>query len=216
MLVTAHGGALYTHRNSVQFFEKIKDYSVDIIEVDIWKCGKLLYLSHMPSVFPFMRKTLSYAFDYIKTHDFRINCDVKQRHLVKPVVELAKQKGVLERIIFTGSVCRDDILDLQGAEVYLNKSFFGLKSPKASDVKGMKSLVDSFNCSSIKGINLRYTFCTEDFLDQCRRLALPVSVFVVDKQYEMIRLTKRTELANITTNHPDTILNMLGRDIKKR
>lgn len=215
MLITAHGGALRTHRNSKLYFDTIISYAVDIIEVDIWKFGGLLYLSHLPSLLPMMRIPLSYAFEVIAEHNYRINCDVKQKHLVKDVLALAEKMGVLDRIIFTGSVSKDDINHLTAGEVYLNKSFFKNRHPVPSDVKAMKAYIDSFGNSRIKGVNLKYTFCTEEFLEECQKNALPVSVFVVDNLKEMNRLVKHTELANITTNYPDELMKLLNREAKK-
>ena len=37
MLITAHGGALGTGRNTPEFFETVKGYAVDVIEVDVYK-----------------------------------------------------------------------------------------------------------------------------------------------------------------------------------
>jgi glycosyltransferase involved in cell wall biosynthesis len=216
MLVTAHGGALGTHRNSKSFFENISGYAVDVVEVDIWKAGGLLYLSHLPSLIPSLRLPLSHAFEYIKERGFKINCDVKQRGLVKPVLDLAQKIGVLPNIIFTGSVCENDVKDLYAGEVYLNKSFFKLRgTPTPADVSAMKARIDSFKCERLKGLNLRFTICTEEFLAECKKQELPVSVFVVDQKAEMERLSKHPELANITTNRPDELLTLLGRKIYK-
>ena len=215
MLITAHGGAMKTHRNSKLYFDTIVSYDVDILEVDIWKFGGLLYLSHLPSLFPSRCIPLSYAFEVIAKYDYRINCDVKQKHLVKDVLTLAEKMGVLDRIIFTGSVCADDINYLNEGEVYLNKSFFGMRRPLPADVKTMKDRIDSLFNPRIKGLNLKYTFCTEEFLEECQKNALPVSVFVVDNSIEMKRLVKHTELANITTNYPDELMKLLNREAKK-
>ncbi len=216
MLITAHGGAMKTHRNSKLFFDTIVSYAIDVIEVDIWRFKGLLYLSHLPSVFPRRCIPLSYAFDIVKRYGYKINCDVKQRHLVKDVLALAREKDVLNHIIFTGSVCAKDIQHLDEGEVYLNKSFFGIRRPVPFDVKTMKTYIDSFDNPRIKGINLKYTFCTEEFLAECARHSLAVSVFVVDNINEMQRLVRHSELANITTNYPDILMRLLNKEAKKK
>ncbi|HOO22504.1 MAG TPA: hypothetical protein PKY53_02350 [Clostridia bacterium] len=214
ILVTAHGGAHKTFRNSKRFFAHIADWNVDVIEVDIWKCGKRLYLSHLPGP-PFLRLPLRYAFRFIKEHDFKINCDVKQKGLVKHVLDLAKAEGVVDRIIFTGSVSEKDIPRLTEGEVYLNKSFFGINAPKVSDVKTMAEKIMKFGCPQIKGINLKYTFLTEEFLDECEKYGLVVSAFVVDEDAEVERLLQRRIIVNITSNYPELILERLERNTKK-
>ena len=49
-MITAHGGALGTGRNTQAYFDNIDKYQADAIEVDIWKKGDLLYLSHFAGV----------------------------------------------------------------------------------------------------------------------------------------------------------------------
>ena len=78
MLITAHGGALGTGRNSQKFFDTIKDYEVDVIEVDVQRRKERLYISHA-SGFCAKKPSLEYVFEYIKEHDFMVNCDMKER-----------------------------------------------------------------------------------------------------------------------------------------
>lgn len=214
MLITAHGGAHNTSRNSKRFFNDIANYNVDVVEVDIWKCGKLLYMSHLPGI-PCFKLPLSYAFKFIKKHNFKINCDVKQKGLVRYVLELAKKEDVLDRIIFTGSVSSGDIKYLTEGEVYLNKSFFKLRSPAPSDVKYMAEYIKSFECPRISGINLKYTFLSDEFLAECEKHNLKVSAFVVDDESEMDRLSKHGIVVNITSNYPSKLLEKLQLQIKK-
>lgn len=214
MLITAHGGAHDTSRNSKRFFSDIANYNVDVVEVDIWKCGKRLYLSHLPAI-PFFRLSLSYAFRFIKEHNFKINCDVKQSGIVRDVLALAEKEGVSDRIIFTGSVAPGDIKYLSAGNVYLNKTFFNLARPAPSDVKAMAEYMRSFNCPRIMGINLRHTFLSEEFLSECVRYNLTVSTFVVNEDKEMDRLLKHKNIVNITSNYPEKVLEKLQLQIKK-
>ena len=194
MLITAHGGAHKTSRNSKRFFFDISHYNVDVVEVDIWRCGKKLYLSHLPS-FPCLRLPLAYAFRFIKKYDFKINCDVKQTGLVKDVLKLAKQEDVQDRIIFTGSVSVKDLKYLDSGEVYLNKSFFKLPHPKSYD--------------------FRHTYLTDQFLAECEKHSLPISTFVVNSEKDMDRLLKYKIIANITTNLPKRLLEITNKTVEK-
>lgn len=214
MLVTAHGGSFDTGRNSKKYFEKICSYAVDVLEVDIWKWGRKLYLSHLPSLVPNRCLSLSYAFEIVAKYNFKINCDVKQHNLIKSVIELAKEKGVLDKILFTGNtISLTDIKNLTSGEIYLNRPFFKIRKPKPSDVKNIKDYIDSFNNPRIKGINFNHLYCTEEFLDECKSQGVAVSVFVVDSEIEQRRLAKHSELHNITTNYPDKVLELIGRTI---
>lgn len=211
MLLTAHGGALNTGRNTPAFFEKMKGYKADVIEVDIYRKGNLLYISHLPKLFPKRALTLNFVFEYIKEYDFMVNCDVKTKGLVKPVLDLAKEMNVTERVIFTGSVCRQDLNYLDAGQVYLNTGFFFPIIPKTNNLGSIKSIIESLNNKNIKGINLNYRYCNEDMLDMAKKVELKLSVFTVDKAEDLKRLTGRTELANITTNEIQKAIELKGK-----
>lgn len=212
MDITAHGGALGTGRNSQRFFDKIKDYPVDIIEVDIYQWRGHLYISHLPKLFPQKRAiTLRYVFEFIKEHSFRINCDIKQKGLVKPVLALAKDVGVTENIIFTGSVSLKDICNLTEGCAYLNTVIYRPLKPVKENLHKIKAFIDNLNCAQIKGINLSYKYCTDEMLEKAHELGIRLSVFTVDDPKVLERLVKSPAIDNLTTNIPDAALKLLGR-----
>lgn len=209
MLLTAHGGALGTGRNSTKYFDVIRDFDADVIEVDIYKRGDLLYISHLPRLCPKKALSLGFVFEYIKKYDFMVNCDVKRSGLVQPVLALAKEKGVEDRIIFTGSVKKKDLPHLDAGQVYLNVGFFPQK-PKIKNLETIKNIIDTQNNERIKGLNLNYRYCSEEMLAEADRIGLKLSVFTVDDTAELERLMKHKELANITTNKIDYALETLA------
>ena len=209
-MVTAHGGSLKTERNSQKYFDTIKDYNVDIIEVDIQKKGKKLYLNHMPKLFNVKKcLPLSYAFEFIKAHNFKINCDVKRKGIVKDVLKLAKQMDVLDRIIFTGSVSRRDFPHLKEGMAYLNRGFFKFIKINAKNMQKIKDKIESYNNPRIVGVNFRYTLLTDEILAECERIKLPVSTFTVDSTKQLKMLCNATFLDNITTNKPDEAMEII-------
>lgn len=209
-MVTAHGGSLNTSRNSLKYFETIKDYKVDIIEVDIQKRGKLLYLNHTPRIINAGKCVpLSYAFEFIKQHNFKINCDLKRRWIVKDVIALAKKMGVEDRLIFTGSVSPKDIKHLTAGIAYLNKKYFKHIKITVPNMQKIKDKITKYNNPRVIGINFRYNFLTDEILAECERINLPVSAFTVDKVDHMKSLCNNTFLDNITTNKPDEALEII-------
>ena len=206
MMITAHGGALKTGRNTQKYFDTIEAYDVDAIEVDIYKRNNHLYISHLPKLFYKKAITLEWVFEYIKTHNFRINCDVKWRGLVKPVLEIAKKIGVEEKIYFTGFVTREDLKDLDAGEAYLNAGFFKPQKPIVKDLDTIKKTLDSLNNQRVKGININYRYCSDEFLTAAKELNVPLSIFTVDNKADLLRFLSREEIANITTNIVDVAL----------
>lgn len=214
MLVTSHGGSFKTGRNTLRYFDTIKNYAVDVIEVDVWALGELLYISHLPRLFPKKRcLTLRYVFEYIKEHGFTVNCDVKQGGLVKRVTELAKEIGVEKQILFTGSVKEYELSDTNG-DIYLNKSFFKLK-PVGENVGLIKARIERCGAKNVKGINFNYKLLTDDFLNRCLEADVKISTFTVDDEAAQKRLLNYPAIVNMTSNIPDVTLKLLGRSVKK-
>ncbi|MDR0751000.1 MAG: hypothetical protein LBF12_00210 [Christensenellaceae bacterium] len=207
MWITAHGGALNTGRNTMKYFDTIKNYKVDAIEVDIMKKNDILYLGHILPAFS-MKKTikLDFVFDYCKQYNFKVNCDLKQKGLVKDVLTLAKRMNACDLVYFTGSVTPADIPYLTDGIVFLNNSFYSKKHMLSIDnLANIKSFLDSFKNERILGINFPYHNATIPFLEKAKELNLGLSIYTVDNADELKRLiTYGSEtIKNITTNLAD-------------
>lgn len=209
MMITGHGGALNTGRNTFRYFNTISSYSVDAIEVDIWKLGKTLFLSHILPKLPLSRAIkLEFVFDFCKKYDVKVNCDVKFKGLVKPVVELAKKMGATRYLIFTGAVCPEEIADLTEGEAYVNTSFYNKKYPLTiENLPKIKEYLDSFHNSHIAGINIDYRYASNEFIAKAKEIGLPLSIYTVDDKRVLSRLIPQN-VANITTNIPDVALEL--------
>lgn len=214
MHITAHGGALNTGRNSKLFFNVIKDYNVDIIEVDIRSHKGKLILSHLPTLFPAKKLPLRYAFEFCKKHGFKINCDLKEYNLVRKVIDLAYEIGVVDKILFTGNtISKKDLNELTAGELYLNKCQIPL-SPIPQNVANIKDYINKLNNPNIKGINFNHKKINSGFLEECIRQDLAVSLFTPDTEALLQKYTNYP-LFNITTNRPDKALEFIKRKIKK-
>lgn len=224
MYLTAHGGALNTGRNTPEFFETIKNYPVDIIEVDVQSSGGLLYISHVNSLTPKKEIPLSFVFEFIDKYDFKVNCDVKKKGMVKPVLELAVEMGVENRIFFTGKVRGNDLKNLTAGRVYLNLDFFRSRLPvlkylwlyfyrnalsSNKFVEKLCKIIAAEKHPAIAGINLKYKYCTEKMLEIAQRNNLRLSVYTVDDVKVLKRLLRHQEIDNITTNIPDKALEII-------
>ena len=199
MMITAHGGAMNTGRNTQAYFDNIDTYKADAIEVDIWKKGDLLYLSHLPSPFGYKKKlTLKYAFEVVKKKKIKINCDLKQTGIIRDVIALAKEIGVEEYLIFTGEARLSDSQYVDCGQVWFNR--MGLKYV-TKNVKALKELFDSFSNPHFAGLNIKYTKIDDEFLEECRKYDLKLSVFTIDDEEVMKKYAKKID-GNITTNRP--------------
>jgi glycerophosphoryl diester phosphodiesterase len=208
MYITAHGGAMRTGRNSKKFFEAISEYDVDIIEVDVRRRADVIYISHMPALFYKRALSLGFVFEYIKNKGFKVNCDLKCEGLAESVVKLAKTYGVADKLIFTGETGRGDLKNLSGGDVYLNAGFFKGIKPAAETVKTFKEEIVNLNCPLVKGVNIDYKYCSEEFILEAEKNKLDLSVYTVDDREIISRLMKSQAVVNITTNTPDVALSI--------
>lgn len=198
MLITAHGGALGTGRNSIAYFENIDKFNADAIEVDIYKKKDLLYLSHWPSLHYKKKLTLKYAFELVKQNGMLINCDLKMRGIIKDVIDLAKEVGVQDQLIFTGAVSIDDSEIIDCGQVWFNSVGIELSN---ENVKVIKEKIDSYNNPHFVGLNVNFRKISVDFVAECKKYDLKLSVFRIDGGIELETYGKIIE-GNITTNEP--------------
>ena len=199
-MITAHGGALGTGRNSRIYFENISTFKADAIEVDVRRKGGLLYLSHLPAPFSYRKKiTLAEAFAFARKNNVKINCDLKGRGFVSEVIKLAKEMDVTDLLIFTGSVRLTDSEALTEGEAWVNR-IKGLPY-KAKNVARIKKALDDTNNPHFAGLNINKMYATDAFLSECKKYGVKLSIFTVDSYKELKRLVPM-EPANITTNYP--------------
>jgi hypothetical protein len=201
MLITAHSGAEGTKQNGKEFFDAIESGEIvaDILEVDIWGNEQLLYLSHAPVIFTKKKMlSLKYAFNVAKSKGMRINCDLKKHGLIVPVLNLAKQCGVQNLVIFTGEVCPCCIKHLDAGEVYANNHFYKSKTGQ-SDPFAIKQYLNSFNNAGLRGINVNYKSLTKAFADKAKEAGLKISAYTADNE-KAIKMLIEMDVENITTN----------------
>lgn len=201
-MITAHGGALGTGRNTYKYFEEMERHTeIEAVEVDIRRAGGKLWLGHV--VVPFSKQKripMEFVFEFCKRNNKRVNCDVKLRGMVADVVKIAKDVGALQYVYFTGAVCKDDIPYLDGAEVYLNNSFYPFRLSE-ENLPAIKEYVGSFGVPGIRGLNVNYKFCGERLREAVTAAGMGLSVFTVDDLSELEKIVN-CGYDNVTTNQP--------------
>lgn len=211
-MITAHGGAMDTGRNSREYFEAIDNGLIisDAIEVDVRGNADNLYISHLPTLFSKKCIPLKFVFEFAISHKLIVNFDIKNKNLFVPVRDMAIAMKAEEYLLFTGATTPDHIKDLTTGQIYANNSFFkGLEFNTANVLK-IKEYVDSFKNPRLKGINVNYKKIDEGFLAECARVGLKVSLYTVDDE-DALKKYVPMELDNVTTNRPD-----LAWDIKEK
>lgn len=209
-MITAHGGALGTGRNSKKYFDAVLDGTIkaDCLEVDVWARGDYLFISHMPALFYKKKIPLKYVFEVAKKMKVLVNFDLKQRGIFTKVRDMAIAEGAEEYLLYTGATRPDDIKDLTVGQVYANCSFFPMSVTEANLPK-IKEFIDSLGNPRLKGLNIGYGLATDSFIAECKRLGLGLSIYTVD-DYEVFKRLYAQSPDNVTTNRPDFLERLKG------
>lgn len=209
MLITAHGGAMNTGRNTQLYFDTIHKYDIDVIEVDVRKRGDLLYIAHLKALSAKKKIPLSYVFEYVIKHNLKVNCDLKDRGIIKDVIKLAKEKGAEKHLIYTGCLRKSDVSDITVGDAYVNRGFYNFITPNKESAQKIKDILDQCKNDNIKGININYRYATDEFIVKAQEIGLQLSIYTVDDKKELKRIMSHNP-ANVTTNIVDIALKHKG------
>ena len=211
MLITAHGGAHGTGRNSKLYFSRIPEYECDVLEVDVRKRKGKLYISHLPALFPGRHLSLEYAFENVKEYDLFINCDMKEKGLTKEVLELAEKMGITDKIFFTGWVIGvEEAKALPGGKVFFNK-IPGIPFKEGNAEKIKQVLGDN---PRLAGINAGKLLVNEKFLEECVKAGVAVSLYTLNSQADAEKYSKLS-LFNLTCNNPAAVRKLIkGKEVQ--
>lgn len=200
-MITAHGGALGTGRNTRKYFERAAEYRADALEIDVRKHRDLLYISHLPALCPKKKISLEEAFLEVKKLGLRVNCDVKQRGIVRDVLDLAKKVGIADKVYFTGAVALEDSDVIDAGEVWFNSFNFRTVGITPASAARIKVMIDAAGNPAFRGVNINKNLATDEFMEAAKKAGLGVSVYTVDNPREQERILAHNP-DNMTTNQP--------------
>ena len=207
-MITAHTGCDGTMVNSMETVEYALKTAADAFEVDVRRnaAGELI-LSHDETDEDVT--TLKEVFALLaKNPEKKINCDLKELNIEGYVVELAREMGVEEQLIFTGDVNRE--LFKKGQVVYpkvtwfanMSAFCFGLEErvQQMTEEEGKEALVNVLRDVldyEAAGVNWHYS-TAERVWEEAAQLGVGISVWTVDEETLQEKWLERN-VANITS-----------------
>ncbi len=205
---TAHTGCCATADNSIKSITVGEEYGVDIVEFDLnFDKNQNPVLSHDNPKGG--EVTLEEAFAKISTYEnLQVNVDAKKYDGLWMVQDLAIKYGVLDRIFFTGITEKEaEIVQKTAPDVkyYLNVN---VKKPTKHTDEYLMSLVKKVKDAGAIGINFNKNSASQKLVDTFHENGLLVSIFTVDKEFEMYRILSYAP-DNITTRNPDILQEIL-------
>lgn len=215
--VTAHTGCLNTKANTIESIEAGFSAGADIVEIDVRFDSKgIPVLSHDSIIESKEYVTLAETFNYIKSFPDKLtNLDIKSVENMPEIQRLAKEKGVIEQIFFTGIDKKFVAAAKTGCPeipYYLN---FGRKTFLAKVPFFVKHLVKKTKKLGAIGINLNKSNCSKMLTDIFHKNALSVSVWTItDKETAKKYIEMKPD--NITCKNPDEVLENINCLIKTK
>ena len=112
-MITAHSGSDGTPDNSMEFVNYALGCGVEALEVDVRRRGdSSFFLSHDTAAGAC--PTLREVFSLLRSSHMKINCDLKEADMELGVLALAKEYGIENRLLLSGSVKRFRKADGEG------------------------------------------------------------------------------------------------------
>lgn len=208
--ITAHTGCMGTEDNTVESMEIGVKNGAKIIEFDVHfdKSGYPV-LAHDEPVGDELK--LDAAFEFLsKNKDIRANVDMKTVTNMKNVEYLAIEYDVLDQIFFTG-IDIDDVetvkKDSPRIPYYLNVG--EIDKSQNTDKEYLMTLVEKVKNSGAIGINFNYKSASNELVDVFHENGLLVSIWTVDKEYDMYKILTMSP-DNITTRNPHELAKIIG------
>ncbi|MCD7775599.1 MAG: glycerophosphodiester phosphodiesterase [Clostridiales bacterium] len=213
--LTAHTGCMGTKANTIESIDAGFNSGADVIEIDIrFLKNGVPVLSHNPVSKDRENSVvkLDAAFDCIKNYpEKKVNLDIKSTENLGEVQRLAKEKGVLNQVFFTGiypnfvNAVRRDAPEIS---YYLN---YNIPNPLMKVKAYLNYLVRKTKRLGAVGLNINKAVCSRELVELFHRSNLLVSVWTIT---DINGAKKYLSLSpdNITCKNPDEVARLLGRN----
>lgn len=207
--ITAHTGCEGTADNSLEAIQKGYESGADIVEFDVnFTADGEPVLAHDNAENDSVK--LKDAFELVaKCEGLRVNVDCKATDNLRAIAETAQACGILDRIFYTGIEEKDvEAVRMQTPDIvyYLNADI--IKSKK-NDEDYIRSLVKLTKDSGAAGLNINFGGVSKKMTDIFREEGLEVSVWTVNKQFDMHKVLA-LGCDNITTRQPNKLKEIIN------
>ncbi len=218
-LITAHSGCDGTPDNSKAFIDYALGLDADCLEVDVRKINNELVMAHDVDHPAF---SLAYAFEQLKSHSTKkINCDLKHEDLEIPVWELAKQYGVSDQLIYSGSVSAENMKsdkDMQRAvawymniEIALPNVYSDMDVANGPHISEHAERVKTFFYdNNVACLNINFRLLKSELCKLLTEHGMPMSVWTPDAEQDLCDMLS-AGVHNITTRNAAWAVSNLKR-----
>lgn len=209
MQITAHSGSEGTKDNSWEFIDRFIDGPADCVELDVRQgTDGDLYLGHdgldETDAIP-----LAEVLDRLSHHPgIKLNCDLKEPGLERPVRDLGDEYGVLDRLQYSGTLVPEAFGDRAKTAVMYNPEnlipgFYA--SGEHSSPDAWRTLAAYCAEQAVAAVNVNYRVLDDAAIATLREAGVRLSVWTVDDPQSQLRFA-RMKVLNITTRRPSALV----------
>lgn len=203
-MITAHSGCDDSSANSAEYISHALTIDINALEIDIRRNfdGGLI-LTHNPPQHGEKYMTIHEAFDIIRPHDMKINCDMKESGLEYDILRAAFDSGIThERVIFTGTLT-DWRKKIPCAETWLNPEEILTDFYSAMSDDRAEYVMRLAGIHGYSAVNIDFHFVNEAVRFYAGKYNLALSLWTIDDSSDIPQDISR--VINITTNYPTRI-----------
>ena len=197
-IITAHSGCEGTPDNSIEHIRTAIASGAEAFEVDIHYVNGELILTHDTPEGESKVPTLADAFALASAHpSICVNCDLKQDRIKDKVIALAKEYGMEDRILFTGSYYHEDEFPMMAettADWWIN-----MDNSTADEAYAVYAALNH----EYRMFNINHnTINAEGFVERVQAAGYHLSVWTVNDEELLRRIMSIPCVRSITTRQP--------------
>lgn len=206
--VTCHTGALFTRMNTVNSVKRSVSWGAHTVEFDVsFRPDGTPVIIHNSSPTQNQGILLEKALDeVVKSKTCKINLDIKSTKNLSAVDKLVKQKGLWDRVFYTGVF--EDWIDTvkENSEIpfFIN---FNPSAEESNDKDYIDRIIAKAKETGAIGINSNFRGVSKNMVDAVHESDLLISLWTANKIPDMITALELCP-DNITTKNPH-ILKMI-------
>ncbi len=196
IVITAHAGCEGTVDNTWDSIVTAKDTGCDVVELDVRKWRGEMLLSHNEIREGDKPVRLEDAFNLLRDTGKRINCDLKEEGIFEDVKAMAEKTGVIDQLLYTGSVTIGDIekFESQRGKIFFNvENLFSKKETERLREEGgasldeakLKEVFETYKKLGLTGMNIYFKLVDEKLLAFAKEYGVRVAVWTVDEEADM-------------------------------
>lgn len=203
--ITAHSGADGTPDNSLAFVRYALASGADALEVDVRRRPDdgALVLAHdeAGAGAPLLEQALACI---AQQADMRVNCDLKEPGLERPVRALARRAGLEERLVYSGTVDPRQLRDAPAGAVFWNIDeqipalYERCRETPAFRWQAAEEMCRLCAAAGVRTVNVYEGLVDDRFLEILDGYGMGASVWTVQQEARLVYFLSRG-VRNITT-----------------